>query len=284
MAKKDAGAVVDPQPEVSSVPAPINQQNTGVVLTGDDAAGFEGMTQEDFNIPFLVILQKGSKQVDEDSGQAIPGAKAGMFFNSVTQELYDGKKGLVFIPCHRDHQFVEWVPRNDGGGFVATHKPEDPRVVALRQEQGKFGKLEMETDEGLHDLVETFYVFGLLVKEDGSHEYVVLSFSSTQIKAYKNWMTTARAQTRMDGNRRITVPLFGHRYRLTTIPQDNKKGSWQGWRIMFDGSSALDARLDENSELYQAGKAFRDLAVSGVVKAATDSVKQDESQGDRDTF
>lgn len=277
-----------PQPDERVAPgstvARRAPESTGVsTLAGDDAAGFEGMTQEDFNIPFLVILQKGSKQVDEDSGSRIEGAKAGMFYNTVTGELYDGKAGIRFIPCHRDHQFVEWIPRDDGGGFVGTFKPEDPRVVALRADQGKFGKLTIVNDGDEHDLVETFYVFGILLKEDGSQEYVVLSFSSTQIKAYKNWMTTARNQTVMEGNRRITVPLFGHVYRITTIPQENKKGSWQGFRIVFDGKSASEARLDQASEEYQAGKSFRDLAVSGVVKAAMDTVDQaDPSQGDGD--
>jgi hypothetical protein len=260
-----------------------NTNSTAVkTLEDDDAAGFEGMTQEDFNIPFIVILQKGSPQVDEDSGSQIEGAKAGMFYNTVTGELYDGKLGLRFVPCHRDHLFVEWVPRDEGGGFVGIHKPEDPKVVALRAEQGKFTKLEMKSGDGEdHDLVETFYVYGINVKEDGSHEYGVLSFSSSQIKAYKNWMTTARNQTVMEGNRRITVPLFGHVYRVTTIPQENKKGSWQGFRVTFDGKTAADARLPKESELYQAGKAFRDLAVSGVVKAANDTMTNaDPSQGD----
>jgi hypothetical protein len=272
-----------PQEGKSGVPAQQDQSTAVRTLEDDDAAGFEGMTQEDFNIPFITILQKTSPQVDEDSGSRIEGAKAGMFYNTVTGELYDGKLGIKFVPCHRDHLFVEWIPRDDGGGFVGTHKPEDPKVVALRTEQGKFTKLEMDAGGESHDLVETFYVYGILVREDGGQEYGVLSFSSSQIKAYKNWMTTARNQTVMEGNRRITVPLFGHVYRITTIPQENKKGSWQGFRVTFEGKNAAEARLPRDSELYQAGKAFRDLAVSGVVKAANDTMTNaDPSQGDND--
>lgn len=299
MAKKDQQSTLSPnmgvdpadypQPDETVAPGSTaalsrqKQENSALTLEGDDAAGFEGMTQEDFNIPFITILQKSSPQVDEDSGSRIEGAKAGMFYNTVTGELYDGKAGIRFIPCHRDHLFVEWIPRDEGGGFVGVHKPEDPKVVALRQAQGKFTKLQMDADGESHDLVETFYVFGILVREDGGQEYGVLSFSSSQIKAYKNWMTTARNQTVMEGNRRITVPLFGHVYRISTIPQENKKGSWQGFRITFDGKNAAEARLPQDSELYQAGKAFRELAVSGVVKAANDTITNaDPSQGDND--
>src|SRR4051812_47524770 len=55
----------------------------------DANAGLEGAKATDFAIPFIVVLQKGSPQVDEQSGQAIEGARQGMLYNTVTGRLYD---------------------------------------------------------------------------------------------------------------------------------------------------------------------------------------------------
>ena len=95
----------------------------------DIGAGFEGFTADDIAIPFINILQKLSHQVDEDDALHIDGAKAGMLFNTVTEELFDGKDGIMFIPVHRVHSYSEWVPRDMGGGFVAQHDPLDPVVL-----------------------------------------------------------------------------------------------------------------------------------------------------------
>ena len=58
------------------------------------SSGFEGMGQEDFALPFLRLLTNTSPEVGE-----VDGAMPGMVFNTVTGELYDGKKGLTVIPC-----------------------------------------------------------------------------------------------------------------------------------------------------------------------------------------
>ena len=67
---------------------PATAANTAVatmdmsMFAEDAGAGMEGATAESFAIPFLGVLQKGSPQVDEASGVAIEGAKAGMLFEN----------------------------------------------------------------------------------------------------------------------------------------------------------------------------------------------------------
>src|SRR5689334_776840 len=79
-------------------------------------AGFEGTTQADFTIPFISLLQAGSRVITESS---IADARPGMLLNTATQELIDGKVGLVIVPVRREHAYVEWVPRAAGGGSNA---------------------------------------------------------------------------------------------------------------------------------------------------------------------
>jgi hypothetical protein len=74
----------------------------------DAGAGFEDADANAYAIPFLQILQSGSPQCKKSDGAYIKGAEEGMFYNTVTQELYDGDEGVVVIPCHYMQRFVEW--------------------------------------------------------------------------------------------------------------------------------------------------------------------------------
>ena len=69
------------------------KQDTSLALFGDDVSkGFENMTQEDMALPFVRILGQLSPQVTDGDAKYIEGAKPGMIYNTVTSELYDGKK------------------------------------------------------------------------------------------------------------------------------------------------------------------------------------------------
>jgi hypothetical protein len=82
--------------------------NTAVALAvnfeGDAQSGFEQMDQDDFALPFLRILTNMSPEIGE-----VDGASPGMIYNSVTGELFDGKKGVQVIPCTYIRQYIEWT-------------------------------------------------------------------------------------------------------------------------------------------------------------------------------
>ena len=69
--------------------------------------GFSDVTTEDLAIPFLRILESMSPQVNERDGAYVKNAKAGMIYNNVLNEAYDGIKGIRVIPCHYNRRFVE---------------------------------------------------------------------------------------------------------------------------------------------------------------------------------
>ena len=87
--------------------------------------GYEEADRDAFAIPFLSILQSGSPQCKKSEGEYIEGAQEGMFFNTVSNEVVDPEKVPCYlIPCHYSRAFVEWQPRETGGGFVAQHSVE----------------------------------------------------------------------------------------------------------------------------------------------------------------
>ena len=240
----------------------------------DMGAGFEDFDQSDLIIPFLTVLQKGSPQVEEGNMAFLEGARPGNLMNTVTQELIDGKAGIRFIPVHRDHKYIEWKDRDSGGGLLGVHNPEDEFVAKAKAGAKEFGKIP--TPEG--SLSETFTVYGLVVKGEGldaaslDYEPVALSFASTQIKAYKRWMTQAmQCVVRGDGGARVPLPMFAHVYRLKTQLQQNTKGTWYGWAIGFDGPSSVACRLPQDHPLFQAAKQLRDVVKSGKATANRES-------------
>ncbi len=62
-----------------------------------------------------------SPQVNKRDGAYVHGAEAGMIFNTVLNEAYDGIKGIRVMPCHYNRRFVEWKPREQGGGYIGSY-------------------------------------------------------------------------------------------------------------------------------------------------------------------
>ena len=77
------------------------RKNGSVALFGDDLSkGFENMTQDDLALPFVRILGQLSPQVTQGDAKFIESAKPGMIYNTVTNDLFDGKNGIKVIPCY----------------------------------------------------------------------------------------------------------------------------------------------------------------------------------------
>jgi hypothetical protein len=187
---------------------------------GDTAgAGWENTDEDDFSVPFLNQLQALSPEVQQGEDTYVDGAMSGMFINSVSRVL---SKEIVFVPCTTQHVYVEWVPRDQGGGFMGIHAL-DSAIVKEAQvaavQSGDRNKLKTETG---NDLVETFYIYAAILEEAGATDVldlVVMSFTKTKIKRYKSIMTRLRT---MKGSKQI--PLFAHQIRMTATKEKNAAG------------------------------------------------------------
>ena len=92
------------------------------LFEADALQGFQNMDQQDLALPFLRILGQLSPQVNKRDAKYIDSAEAGMIYNTVTNELYSGEKGINVIPCYYKREYVEWQDRGEGGGApVAIH-------------------------------------------------------------------------------------------------------------------------------------------------------------------
>lgn len=247
----------------------VKDQNTAMAEYGAYAdyagAGFENQTSDDYSIPFLQILQALSPQLQENDS-----LRQGMILNTVTGEVWDGKKGIAFVPATTQHVYVEWKPRDAGGGFVGIHEVNSDLVNHAKAASSEYGKYS--TPDG-NELIETFYVYGIALDDDGNASEAVLAFSSTKIKKYKGWMTKAKTiQIPLPDGRRIPAPLFAHRYRLKTVSEKNNKGQFFNWdAIAFDGENAQQARLLPDDPLFQSAVNIKSMIEQGKARAAYES-------------
>lgn len=227
-------------------------------MAGD---GWDNTGQDDFTIPFLAIVQAMSPQVQETEAEHIEGAKAGNLLNTASQELFDGKEGINFVPCYTQHLFVEWKNRQlDGGGFVAIHEADSDVVKEAKARSTEFGKYTVPVEAGHpHDLVETFYVYGLIVSGEEIVTPCMISFSSTKIKAYKAIMTPMR---QVKGR----PPLFAFLLKINTVSEKNAKGTYHNFKLSFANGSAVDSLLAPDSLFVLAGKEFKDQIAEGKAK------------------
>ena len=114
--------------------------NAGALATNlfeaDANAGSQNMTQEDLALPFLKVLGQLSPEVNERDGKYVQGAKPGMILNTVTNEIYDGTKGIDVLPVFYERKYVEWKDRGEGKGApVAIHNADSDIVSTTTRDK-----------------------------------------------------------------------------------------------------------------------------------------------------
>lgn len=235
-------------------------------MEADDGAGMEDVGADEQLIPFITILQGLSPQVQRGNGAYVQGAEVGMIFNTATKRLMGS---LHFLPIARDHNYVEYTPRDAGGGFHGVLAPNDPFVQKLKSEQSQFGALsftrqpDKATGEkgGLRELVETWYLYVLVL--NGAVPYpAMLAFKSTQIKKYKGLITFVNNELAYevpgkDGEVKLyRPPLWAHRWLGTPVPESSKKGDFYGWNLTLAAEPRERALLKVTDPLYVGAKAL----------------------------
>lgn len=254
----------------------VSLEDEYAALAQDAGGGYANQTSEDVAVPFLVILQPGSKEVLAEGSDA----KGGHIINKSTGQLIPGNAGVTFIPATTRHVFVEWVPRDSGGGYVGEHELDSELVKRVRSTQ-PLGSYKMP--DGENELIETYYVYGIALDVEGTGYPAVMAFSSTHIKAYKDWMFRARSIIiSLESGRKLTkLPLWSHAYSIRTQRVDKAGNTWYIPVIGFADKNAEASRLLPSSELYQAGKSVDEAVNSGALKAATDTLDGgSEGRGD----
>ena len=233
------------------------RENAGPLATNvfeaDANAGSQNITQDDLALPFLKVLGQLSPEVNKQNAKFINGAEPGMIVNSVTKELYDGKKGIDVIPVHYERQYVEWQDRGQTGNApVAIHKADSDILSTTTRD--KSWKDRLPNGNYLENTANHFVIL-----MSTTPSTALISMKATQLKISKKWNTMMMSIKMRGKNGLFTPPTYSHIYRLKTVQQSNDKGTWYGWDV-----SKLDTIKDKGA--YEIAKSFAERLSKGTVQ------------------
>ena len=231
-------------------PVEVEKQTTALTASTafqeDAGSGLENMTAEDFTIPRLKILQALSPEVNKIDGKYIENAASGDIVNPVTKELYTEESGgCLVLPVGYKRMFLEWQPRETGGGLVHQHL--DASILS-KTTKDKTGADILENG----NYIQTSATHYVLLIDGDSFQQVMITMAGTQLKKSRTWNSVmASVKVKSSDGRIFTPPTYSHKYKLTTVAESNDRGTWFGWNIELVGALG-----DEEMFLYEAAKHF----------------------------
>tara|TARA_R100001591_G_scaffold1404_5_gene3463 strand:+ start:20 stop:793 length:774 start_codon:yes stop_codon:yes gene_type:complete len=222
--KKEAGAV-----------ATINIEQFG-------DAGFENVDSKSLALPFLKVLGQLSPQVTQGDSQFMAEARAGMIYNTVTDELYDGQKGIYVIPCYYKLEYIEWRDRDKGAVAPINVYPADSDIMT-KTTRGDDGKDRLENGNYIEETASHY----VMVVEEEKSSTALITMKSTQRKKSKKWnsMMMSLRQKKKDGKGFFKPAPFTQMYSLKTVLEKNNLGSWFGWEIEHIGQVEAKKQLKQ---------------------------------------
>ena len=234
------------------------------IFENDSGLGNSEIDQAVLGIPFL------KTNLAQPILDANVGSVKGDMYNTVTGEIYNGKLGVLVIPCHFQRRFIHWSALGDEqkAPVAIYDKASDcPKTDRIKKDQGD--NKDYLLDGSGHYIEETHQHYVLVCKEDGTMDAVMIAMKSTSLKKSRQWnmLIQTRRKQRADGSS-FQPPRFLYLYRLKTIMESNAKASYAVW----------DAKLEKelsNINAYNEAKAFAMSIEKGAVEVKHEQEKED---------
>ena len=234
------------------------------LFEADADKGSQNMTQEDLALPFLKVLGQLSPEVNKRDGKYVEGAEPGMILNTVTNEVFDGTKGIDVLPVFYERKYVEWQDRGEGKGApVAIHDASSD--IMSQTTRDKSYKDRLPNGNYLENTANHYVV--VLGK---SPQTALISMKATQLKISRKWNSIMMGIKLQGKNGLFTPPTYSHIYNLKTVQMSNDKGTWFGWEVSKVGPVS-------DQGVYGIAKSFAEQVGKGAVEVKHGS---DESKTD----
>jgi hypothetical protein len=266
-----------PQAKPATPPAALDRDFTANISGSGNGALMEQMDDFDKEIyadaglgidnrassnitPSISILQPMSPQVLAGPDQ-IDDARAGDFWiKGANPPIIGGKDGIWFQPAATTEHWFEFVPREQGGGFVARYEAEYDRRGRVIPPEGAVQSEEnpnsFSFEETGNNCIHYRHVAGFVWIDGIGLEYVI-SFKGTGHTVARTW-NTKRGQKRFPNGDQM--PIYSHLYHLTTIQKSNKKGTW--FQIAVSDGTYLKACGEIVGDIRKAKQMGQALALA----------------------
>lgn len=218
-------------------------------FSADAGAGMENVDAQSVAIPFIVVLQGLSPQLE-----TVEGAKVGLLLNTVTNELFSE---LDIIPVAFQRKFLKWRPRNQGGGYRGEMSVLEYENLKAAE---KFTKNEKDIEVYEGNEIKDTRIHFVLVNLGGYWSPAIISMTSTQIKYSKRLMARIGNIQMPDAKGKMyNPPSFSHIYHVKTFKETNEKGTWYSFDINMLKPVA-------EADVYQSAREFHKQVMAGAVK------------------
>ena len=233
------------------------RENAGALSSNlfeaDANQGTQNIRQEDLALPFLKVLGQLSPEVNKRDAKYVEGAEPGMILNTVSNDLYDGTKGINVLPVFYKRQFIEWQDRGESKGApVHIYDAGDDIPQTTRDKSNK----DRLANGNYLENTASHYV--ILV--GNSPSTALISMKATQLKISRKWNSMMMGIKMQGKTGLFTPPTYSHIYKLRTVQQSNDKGTWFGWDV-----SKVGPITDKG--IYQIAKGFSNNVAKGAVIA-----------------
>jgi hypothetical protein len=254
-----------PKPAEKTPTTAVAERQTTAVATSQDVPdyirqsqgrGSENVEMQDLVIPRIELVQALSHCLEDGGAEYIEGAKPGMFYNSVTRELYGAS--VPVCPVFFKKQHLVWKDRKKGGGFGGAFDSAQEAHDRIAQEQ---------TDLDAWEAVETHQQIVLVVNPD-THETseAVLSCARTKQKVSRQWNSLIRVNG---------FDRFSRIYELFGVDDENNNGD----KFKNIGVRYVDFA---SMPVYKAAEALYNSIASGERAVKIDDEYIDVGMGSED--
>ena len=209
--------------------------------------------------PIVRLLQTLSPQVSEGDPKYIEGAKRGdIFLRDEEQPIIKGSVGFQFRLCLMWKGWVEWKPRDEGGGFVARYL--NRPLEAIEKEPNHW---YMPDGNELQDIM---YHGGFIIMPDGGEVPYIIPMKGANHTVSKSWLYQIQAKRFSNGKQK---PSWMYVYRIKTQERQNSKGKFHVYQVTTEGPMMAETE-DEFRQLYARCKAFHEALKAGLVPPEVD--------------
>ena len=223
------------------------------VFEADANQGAENIKNEDLALPFLKVLGQLSPEVNKQDAKYVDGAESGMILNTVTNTLYDGKKGIEVLPVFYKRQYIEWQERGEGKGAPVNIYNAGDDIPKTNRD--KSNKDRLSNGNYLENTANHYIVI-----LGSSPATALVSMKATQLKTSKKWNSMMLGLKLQGKNGLFTPPTYSHIYKLKTVQMSNDKGTWFGWDVSLIGPV-------KDQSVYSVAKNFSERVNTGEVIA-----------------
>ena len=223
------------------------------LFEADQGQGIGNIKQEDLALPFLKVLGQLSPEVNKRDSKYVEGAQPGMIINTVTNEMYDGEKGIQVLPVFYKRQYIEWQDRGESKGAPVKIYDAGDDIPQTTRDKGN--KDRLANGNYLENTVSHFVV--LLGKTPTT---ALISMKATQLKISRKWNSMMMGIKMQGKNGLFTPPTYSHIYKLRTVQQSNDKGTWFGWDVAKVGPV-------NDKGIYEIAKQFSKNVAKGAIEA-----------------